>query len=119
MSRARRATRRDPRLIGRDLARTRWLEPRRRRFAPLAMLGMLLAALSLAALRIDLIRVRYGLAATLKEEKALLEERRTLLARLGTLRDPTRLAQLAARLELARPERVVELSALHHEEARP
>ncbi len=119
MSRARAAKQENSRLIGRDLARMRVLAPRRRRFAPLALLGTLLAALCLAALRIDLIRVRYGLVEAVREEKGLLEERRVLRARLGTLRDPTRLALLAADLQLARPERVVELSALRGEEAQP
>ncbi len=119
MSRARRATHGNVQLIGRDLARMRVLTPRRRRFAPLALLGLLLAALSLAALRIDLIRVRYGIVEAVRKETGLLEERRVLRARLGTLRDPTRLAQLAAKLQLARPEREVELSALRGEEAQP
>ena len=119
MSRARAAKQGDSRLIGRDLARMRVLTPRRRRFAPIALLGMLLVALGLAALRIDLIRVRYGLAEDVREEKSLLEEHRALRARLGTLRDPTRLARLAADLNLARPERVVVLSALRDGEAQP
>ncbi len=40
-------------------------------------------------------------------------------ARLETLRDPTRLARLAAAFKLARPERVLDLSALRGEEAQP
>ncbi len=119
MSRARRATHGNAPLIGRDLAKMRVLTPRRRRVAPLALLGILLAALGLAALRIDLIRVRYGLVEAVREEKGLLEARRVLRARLGTLRDPTRLARLAAKLQLARPERELELSALRGEEAQP
>ena len=119
MSRAGGATHGNAQLIGRDLARMRVLAPRRRRFAPLALLGMLLAALCLAALRIDLIRVRYGLAEAVRKERSLLDEHRALRARLGTLRDPTRLARLAADLKLARPQRVVELSPLHGEEAQP
>ena len=78
---------------------------------------MLLAALCLTALRIDLIRVRYGLADAVTVEKGLLEERRALRARLGTLRNPTRLAQLAAKRQLARPERVVEIPAMRSEVA--
>lgn len=112
MSHAQRAKRGGARLIGRDLARTRVLEPRRRRFASLALLGALFAALCLTALRIDLIRVRYGLADAVTVEKSLLEERRALRARLGTLRNPTRLTQLAAKQKLARPKRVIEIPAL-------
>ncbi len=119
MSRGRASTRGGAQLIGRDLARMGVREPRRRRFSPLALLALLLAALSLAALRIDLIRVRYGLAEAVSREKQLLEERRTMRARLGTLRDPTRLARLAANLKLARPERVVELTAGSGEGAQP
>ena len=37
---------------------------------------------------------------------------RALRARLGTLRNPTRLTQLAAAQKLARPKRVIEIPAL-------
>jgi hypothetical protein len=117
VSRAQHAKRGGARLIGRDLARTRVVEPRRRRFASLALLGGLLAALGLTALRIDLIRVRYGLADAVTVEKSLLEERRALRARLGTLRNPTRLTQLAAQRKLARPKRVIEIPAVGSEVA--
>lgn len=111
----RRAARRRPSrraarsLVGRDLAPARWLVPRERRTLPLLVAGVVLAALALAALRIDLIRVRYGLAEAVSEQKALLEERRTLVARVRTLRDPARLARLARERGFVQPERVIEL----------
>ena len=52
----------------------RQTEPaQKRRWLPLALAGFLLAGLAVAALRVDLIRVRYGLADAVREEKALLE----------------------------------------------
>jgi len=98
----------------------RQTEPaRKRRWLPLAIAGFLLAGLAVAALRVDLIRVRYGLADAVREEKALLEERRQALARVRALRDPLRLARLAADRGLARPERIVDLPAAPEQGTRP
>jgi hypothetical protein len=91
----------------------------KRRWLPLAVAGSLLAGLSVAALRVDLIRVRYGLADAVREEKDLLEERRQALARMRSLRDPSRLARLAAGRGLARPERIVDLPAEPEQGTRP
>ncbi len=97
-------------LIGRDLAPIRRAAKRHSRLLPVALVGALMAALCLAALRIDLIRQGYALAAAVREERELLEERRLLTARVRSLRDPARLARLASRLNFERPERVIELS---------
>jgi hypothetical protein len=85
--------------------------PRRHlpRWAPVAIAACLLAALSVAALRVDLIRLRYGLARALERERALLEERRDLLATMGGLRDPSRLARAAQERGFVRPKRIVDL----------
>jgi hypothetical protein len=91
----------------------------KRRWLPLAIAGFLLAGLAVAALRVDLIRVRYGLADAVREEKALLENKRQALARMRTLRDPLRLARLAADRGLARPERIVDLPAASEQGMRP
>ncbi len=90
-----------------------------RRWLPLAIAGFLLAGLSVAALRVDLIRVRYGLADAVTEEKTLLEEHRQALARMRTLRDPLRLARLAAGHRLTRPQRIVDLPAAPEQGMRP
>ncbi len=79
------------------------------RWAPLAIALGLLAALSVAALRVDLIRSRYGLAEALEREKALLEQRRVALANVRTRRDPGRLARLAEKRGFVRPARIVDL----------
>jgi hypothetical protein len=97
-------------LIGRDLAPIRREANRRSRLLPVALVGALMATLCLAALRIDLIRQGYALAAAMREEKELLEEHHLLTARVRSLRDPARLALLASRLGFERPERVIELS---------
>ena len=96
-------------LVGRDLAPIRRKMDRRRRLLPVVLVGALMAALCLAALRIDLIRQGYALAAAMREEKELLEERRLLTARVRSLRDPARLARLASRLDFERPGRVIEI----------
>ena len=83
------------------------------------VLAALLLALGVAALRVDLIRVRYGLADAVHEEKALLEKKRQALARMRTLRDPLRLARLAADRGLARPERIIDLPAAAEQGMRP
>lgn len=75
------------------------------------LVGLLAAGLTLASLRVDLIRVRYALADALASEAALRTERAELLAEVRRLRDPARLGALAAKAGLARPERVIELAA--------
>ena len=106
-------------LVGRDLARRGTPAGRRRRLLGLALAIFLPAALAVAALRIDLIRVRYGLADALHEEKALLEEQRKARAELGARRDPARLARLAPRHGLVRPRRIIDLPAAPAETGRP
>ena len=93
------------RLVGRDLAPLHRAEERRRRLLPVLLVGSLIAALGLTALRIDLIRQRYALAAVISEEKQLLEERRMLTAQVRGLRDPARLAGLATEMGFVRPVR--------------
>lgn len=67
-------------------------DPRRANaLVPLLIVG-LVTALGVAALRIDLIRTRYAVAASMEAEKSLIEEQRTLIARKRQLRDPTILA---------------------------
>jgi hypothetical protein len=96
-------------MVGRDLARSRVLERGRRRLLPFALAGLVIAALGVAALRIDLIRMRYGLADAMAEEKALLEQRRVALLELRRQRDPGRLTDLARRRGFERPARIVDL----------
>lgn len=58
---------------------------------PLLMVAIV-AALGVAALRIDLIRIRYAMAATMAQESALLEEQRALIVRKRERLDPVELA---------------------------
>ncbi|MEE2679154.1 MAG: hypothetical protein VX546_11300 [Myxococcota bacterium] len=93
-------------LVGRDLGRTeRTPRPARRRVTLLFTVAMA-AALAVAALRIDLIRIRYGLAKAVHTEKALLQERREIVARVRALRDPVRLSELARRQGFVRPSHI-------------
>ncbi len=97
--------------VGRDMTadnRSR----RSRQLVPALVIGCLIAGLGIAWLRVDLIRVRYGLADALHQLKLLLELLREIRARLRALRDPTRLAQLAKRYGLARPVRIIDLPSL-------
>lgn len=106
-------------LVGTDVSRTGLVRPPARRWLAPALVGLLLAGLVLAALRVDLIRVRYGLAESLEEERALLEERRALQASVRAHRDPVRLADRARELGLGRPERRIELPAVSPGNAPP
>ena len=106
-------------LVGRDFAGRRAAGPPLSRAFVALLAGCVLAGLALAALRMDLIRVRYGLGEAMKEEKDLLEQERALRARVGELRDPIRLARLAPRHALARPARVIDLKGAPAADPRP
>ncbi len=73
------------------------------------VLAALLLALGVAALRVDLIRMRYALADGLAAEQSLLEEQRRLTAEMRGLRDPSGLARRARELGFVHPERVIDL----------
>jgi hypothetical protein len=97
-------------LAGRDLARVRVAPRSRRQLLAMLLTGALLAGFSLAALRIDILRLRYALAEALAQQQVLLEEHRVSTARLEALRDPARLAALAEERGLSRPQQVIELA---------
>jgi hypothetical protein len=97
-------------LVGRDFARVR-VAGGRRRARPI---GWMIAAgfgcaLALAALRIDILRVRYALGEAIREEKALVQEQRHLTVEIESLRHPSRLAEVARERGFAQPERVIDL----------
>jgi hypothetical protein len=108
----RRAEAREPLgLVGRDVAggrRPRRAPLRGRRLA-VAAGAAVLVGLAMAALRSDLLRMRYALSEAMQRERELLQRRRELVARVRALRDPARLARLARERGFARPERVYEL----------
>jgi len=79
--------------IGVDFARLT-TAPRSRTWLPLLVLA-LAVALGIAALRIDLIRTRYALMDTMKQEQMLIEAQRALIVDKLRLRDPAALATLA------------------------
>ena len=96
-------------LVGRDFARVRAagrLSTRR----IVWLVGVAFAcALALAALRIDILRVRYALGEAIREEKALIQAQRQQIAVLEGLRNPSRLVDVAQHLGFAPPERVIDL----------
>ena len=106
-------------LVGRDVTSRGALPRALRRAVPLAVGIALLAALAVAALRVDLIRVRYGLADAVRQERALLEERRAMLAEVRALRDPQRLSQLAVEQGFVRPTRIRALPSAPPGDPRP
>lgn len=96
-------------LVGRDLARVRPARQRSRRPWIALLIGALLGGMGLATLRIDILRMRYALAESVETEQQLLESQRVWTARKETLRDPSRLAELAAERGFARPDRLIDL----------
>ena len=83
--------------------------PLRARVLLPVLLTALLVSLGVASLRIDLLRVRYALAAATLEEQRLLDESRTLTAQMRRLRDPYHLALQARELGFVRPARLIDL----------
>lgn len=81
------------------------------------LITALLVSLGIAALRIDLLRVRYALAAATLEEQRLLDESRALTAEMRRLRDPYHLALQAQELGFVRPARLIEIREAHSSEA--
>jgi len=96
-------------LVGRDFARVRAagrLSTRR----IVWLVGVAFAcALGLAALRIDILRVRYALGEAIREEKALVQQQRQQTAELEALRHPSRLVELAEKRGFAPPRHVIDL----------
>ncbi len=96
-------------LVGRDFARVRATgRLSTRRIAWLVGVGFA-CALALAALRIDILRVRYALGEAIREEKALVQQQRQQTATLEARRNPSRLVELAQKRGFAPPEHVIDL----------
>jgi len=96
-------------LVGRDFVRVRASgRLSARRIAGLVAIAFA-CALALAALRIDILRLRYALGEAIRQEKALIQEQRQQTAALEGLRNPSRLVEVAQRLGFAPPERVIDL----------
>ena len=66
-------------------------------------------ALGVAAVRIDLLRTRYAVAAAMERENDLIEEQRQLIVRRRQLRDPVELAVQARERGFRPPAHVVSL----------
>ena len=80
--------------VGRDLASLQVGSSGRRATLASALAGAILAALLLAVLNMQVIRIRYELSGLLSVEARLLEQRSELRARTRRLRDPMRLRQI-------------------------
>jgi len=78
-------------------------------WAPLFVV-LVLSLLSLAALRISILRTGYALGATLQRETELRTRERSAAVAVRIERDPHKLRELAARQGFARPERVIDVA---------
>ena len=96
-------------LIGLDVA-DRMPRLRPRLALPLLAVALLMA-LTVAALRIDLIRMRYALAEAMAAERRVVDEQRSLTLRVRQLRDPVRLTARARELGFVPPQKVIDLPA--------
>ncbi len=97
-------------LVGRDVGSN---APRRRIpiwLIPGFAVGAVFAALAVTHVRVELIDQGYKRYSAVERLQALEEEQRILTARLGELRDPARLATLAQKLGLSRPDRIIALA---------
>jgi hypothetical protein len=81
------------------------------RWSVVAIAVGVVAALCVAFVRNDLLRVQYGLARALNETRQLERDRKISLAQVRALRDPARLVKLAADRGFVRPARLVDLPA--------
>lgn len=77
---------------------------------PALLTAVLVAALTLVALRMELIRMEYSLAAAIAQEETLLGEARQFTVTMRQLRHPGVLAKRARALGFAAPENVVRLT---------
>jgi hypothetical protein len=97
-------------LVGRDLAND---APRRRIpiwLIPGIVVGGVFAALAIAHVRVELIGQGYKRYDAVGRLQTLEEEKRILTAQVRELRDPARLARLARKMGLSRPDRVIALA---------
>jgi hypothetical protein len=97
-------------LVGRDVGND---APRRRIpiwLIPGFAVGAVFAALAVTHVRVELIDQGYKRYSAVERLQALEEEQRILTARVAELRDPTRLATLAQKMGLSRPDRVIALA---------
>jgi len=94
-------------LIGLDVSRTP-MRLKTRSVAPVVV-AALVGALVLAVLRMDVIRIRFGLADSLAAELELEEEKRRLTVEMRKLRDPAALSRRAHELGFGRAEQLIDL----------
>jgi hypothetical protein len=95
-------------LVGLDVSRP----PARLRgssWLPLVV-TLVIAAMFLAVLRMDVIRMRLALAQAFEDELRLEEEKRELTVEMRQLRDPAQLARHAERLGFRRAEHLIDLA---------
>jgi len=75
------------------------------------LVGLLIAAIGLVALRTEVLKLQYELAALHERERALDAQTRDLTVQMRQLRDPRRLSAHASALGFRRPDRLIDLPA--------
>lgn len=103
----RRRTRRGRSLVGLDFSS--FDQRRASRALTPALIAVFIAAIGLVALRTEVLKLRYELAALHERERTLDARQRDLTVHMRQLRDPRRLAERAAALGFRRPERLIDL----------
>ncbi len=104
-------------LIGLDMTPTR--RAAQHKVSVPVIAAFVIAALFLVGLRIDVMRMRYASAQANTLESQLLDEKRNITVSLLRLREPKLLADRAAELGFAKPDRVINLPALSKPETHP
>jgi hypothetical protein len=95
--------------MGRDFARRFGERPGTSRVGAALVVGVLLGALLLVALRIDILRMRYAVSRALEQETELRGRQREFVLETRRLRHPGRLAEIALDLGYVRPTDLVRL----------
>lgn len=96
-------------VVGRDLSGSTRRPAASRSTWIAAVLGCVVAALLLTALRLAILRTRYELGEATKQEEALLQRNRSATVELQRLRDPGRLRRLAQERGFGPPQHIVVL----------
>ncbi len=101
-------------LVGFDFTGTQRSKNTSRNLLVVLFVAILLPALSLVALRTEIIRLRYELADSVRTEQRVADTKRELTVEVRQLRDPARLNRLAVEMGLSLPQQVIQVNGSLH-----
>jgi len=101
-------------LVGFDFTGTHRSKDTSRNLLVVAFVVILLPALSLVALRTEIIRLRYELADAVRAEQRVAYTKRELTVEVRQLRDPARLNRMAIEMGLSLPQQVIQVNGGLH-----